>query len=74
MNPVLNIAATSIMDLIYWNGAKEPVLSCQLRREEVVSFRDIPMVVPYFCLHTQGIEHAVKEASLILHSIKLLLQ
>ena len=67
--PVLDIAATTLIDLIDWNGAKEPVLSCKLSREKVVSFKDNPMVVPYFCLHTQGIERSVKEASFTLNQL-----
>ena len=67
--PVLNITATCLMDLIDWNGAKEPVLSCQLSREEVINFRETPMIAPYFCLHTQGIECAVQELSFPLISL-----
>ena len=46
-----------------WKGAMETVLTCNLTREEIIAFRDAPMKVPYYCLHTQGIERAVKEVT-----------
>ena len=46
-----------------WKGAKEPVLTCDLTKAELEQFRDTPMDVPYYPLHTQGIERAVKEVT-----------
>ena len=62
-NPELNIEATTLKDMINWKGSKEPVFTCRLTKQEINSFKETPMVVPYFCLHTQGIERAVKEVS-----------
>jgi hypothetical protein len=68
-HPELNTAATSLQELINWKGAKEPVLSCCLTNEDIYSFREKPMVVPYYCVHTQGIERAVKEVcNSVIHS------
>lgn len=61
--PVLNLEATSLKDMINWKGAKEPVLTCGITKEELVKFKEVPMVVPYYCLHTQGIERAIKEVT-----------
>ena len=69
-NPELNMDSTTLQDMIDWKKAKEPVLSCKLTKPEICSFRDTPMQVPYFCLHTQGIERAVKEVCISLHIIK----
>ena len=55
-HPKLNISAMTLQGMIDWKNAKEPVLSCKLSKEEISSFREKPMEVPYFCLHTQGIE------------------
>ena len=52
-----------LKNIIDWRGSKEPVLTCKLSKQEILSFKETPMVVPYFCLHTQGIERAVKEVS-----------
>ena len=60
-HPVLNTEATTLKEMINWKGSKEPVLTCRLSKQEITSFIDKPMLVPYFCLHTQGIERAVKE-------------
>ena len=60
--PVLNLEA-SLKNMINWKGAKEPVLTCSITKEELVKFREVPMEVPYYCLHTQGIERAIKEVT-----------
>ena len=62
-NPELNIESTTLKDMIQWKGSKEPVFTCKLSKQEILNFKETPMVVPYFCLHTQGIERAVKEVS-----------
>ena len=61
--PLLNPNAESLKELIEWKEAKEPVLTCKLTKEEIKAFRNEPMLVPYYCLHTQGIERAVKEVT-----------
>ena len=65
-HPNLNISAMTLQEMIDWKNAKEPVLSCKLSKEEICSFREKPMEVPYFCLHTQGIERAVKEVCILI--------
>ena len=49
--------------MISWKGANKPVLTCDLTKAELEQFRDTPMDVPYYPLHTQGIERAVKEVT-----------
>ena len=61
--PVLNLEASKLQDMISWKGAKEPILTCGLSREELALFKEKPMEVPYYCLHTQGIERAVKQVT-----------
>ena len=59
--PKLNINAENLKDMIDWKGSKEPVLTCHFSKEEIKACLDTPLKVPYFCLHTQGIERAIKE-------------
>lgn len=66
-HPELLMDSTSLQGMIDWKKAKEPVLSCRLSKAEICSFRETPMKVPYFCLHTQGIERAVKEVYILLY-------
>ena len=61
--PMLNLDATCLQDLISWKQAKEPVLTCGINKVELQKFIEVPMKVPYFCLHTQGIERAIKEVT-----------
>ena len=61
--PDLNVMAEKLEDLINWEDAKEPVLTCSLSKEEIKMYLDSPMEVPYFSLHTQGIERAIKEVT-----------
>ena len=41
----------------------EQILACDLTKAELEEIRNTPMVVPYYSLHTQGIERAVKEVT-----------
>ena len=61
--PELNIEATTLENMINWKAAKEPILACDLTKAELEEIRNTPMVVPYYSLHTQGIERAVKEVT-----------
>lgn len=61
--PKLNVDATELKVMISWEKAKEPLLTCSLTKEEIKSFNEEPMKVPYHCLHTQGIGRAVKETT-----------
>ena len=62
--PKLNVTATKLKDMIDWKGAKEPVLTCHLSNMEIKEYKEKPMQVPYYPIHTQGIERAVKEVTM----------
>ena len=57
----MNVESTTLVDLIDWRRAHEPVLTLKLTKEEIANFKIQPMQVPYFPGHTQAIERAVKE-------------
>ena len=59
--PKLNIKAEKLHDLIDWKAAKEPVFTCSLTKKKVKDCIQMPLKVPYFPLHTQGIECAIKQ-------------
>ena len=52
--PALNLEATTLEELIDWQDAHEPVMSCSLNSEQLKDTFDTPMVVPYFPVHRQG--------------------
>ena len=62
-HPQLSLAAEKLQDMINWKGAKEPVLSCSLSIADLKKIKDTAMEVPYYPLHTQGIEKAVQETT-----------
>ena len=61
--PALNWEATSLIDLIDWTDASEPILTCHLSKAEVLSFKEEPLLVEQFSGHGQAVERAVKETS-----------
>ena len=61
--PELNVNARDLQSLISWKNSHEPVLTCHMAKEEIIKMKDQAMVVPYYCVHTQGIERAVKEVT-----------
>ena len=61
--PLLNIKAEKLVDLISWDGATEPLYTCDLTNGELQEIKQKPMEVKYFCNHTQAIERAVKEVT-----------
>ena len=61
--PSLNLQATMLQDMIDWKGAKEPVLTCSLTKEQIKEIKEEPLKAAYFSLHTQGIERTVKETT-----------
>ena len=67
--PKLNADAGSLKDLISWDSAHEPLLTCHLTKQELKSIKSKPMEVDYYCGHTQAIERAVKEVSTIQYHI-----
>ena len=62
-HPELNLEAPNLQEMISWKGAMKPVLTCKLSREELLKFREVKMEVPYYPVHTQAIERAVKEVT-----------
>ena len=61
--PPLNLQATTLEELISWEGAHEPVLTCDLSSRQIRHFIATPMTVPYYPAHTQGVERVVKEVT-----------
>ena len=53
--PYLNIKATTLKDIIDWDGASEPIATNRLINTE--------LEVEYIPCHTQAIERAVKEVT-----------
>ena len=63
VHPYLKINATNLTDLIDWDGATEPIITCQITTAELEKFRESPLEVEYFPCQTQMIERAVKEVT-----------
>lgn len=61
--PNLNLAAENLVDLIDWEDALEPLVTCRMTKEELEQLRVQPLEVEYFPCHTQAIERAVKEVT-----------
>ena len=61
----LNWSAEKLTELILWDKhIYEPVLTCNLSREDIHAFIDNKMVVPKFPVHGQSIERIVKEVTI----------
>ena len=63
VNPKINFEATELTDLISWDKCYEPVFTCNMDKREIRRFRNTPMVVPYFPIHTQSTERAIQIVS-----------
>ena len=62
--PAINFQATSLTTLIPWDkDIHEPVFTCSLSNEEIRKLIDHPFPAPYFPLHTQYCEWAVKQTT-----------
>lgn len=63
--PTLNFEANSLRELIPWdvNIPYEPIFTCNLSSETIKSFRNGPMKVPHFPIHSQSTERAVQLVS-----------
>ena len=59
VHPYLNINAKNLTDLIDWDGATEPITTCQITKSELDKFKESPMKVEYFSCHTQMIERYI---------------
>ena len=62
-HPELQLNAEKLENMISWEAAKEPVMTCRMSRAEVLQLVTSPLKLPYACVHTQGIERAVKEVT-----------
>ena len=69
VQPELNFNAETLVDLISWEEASEPIFTCDLSKDQLVEIRDKPLEVEYYCNHTQVIERAVKEVTEALGSV-----
>ena len=65
ITPTLNFEANSLRELISWdvNIPYEPIFTCKLSSESIKSFREIPMKVQQFPIHSQSTERAVQHVS-----------
>ena len=63
--PYLNTQATSLVDLISWEGATEPLITYKLSKVELEKLKEEPLEVEYFPCHTQALERAVKVVYLL---------
>ena len=59
----MNVKAKDLKGLICWTDAHEPLLTCHLTKKDLLKIKNEAMEVPYYSIHTQGIERAVKEVS-----------
>jgi hypothetical protein len=61
----LNSKASTLKELIIWkeNEISEPVLTLDLTEEQIRSFENSPMPVPYIPVHGQSMERCVKEVT-----------
>ena len=51
--PKLNTDEKNLQYMISWNRAYERLLTCNMSKEDT---KELPMVVQYYCSHTQPIE------------------
>ena len=65
VTPFLNIDATTLIGMIDWNKEKihEPVFTCKLKKSEIQKVLDTPLEIPYYPLHSQSTERAVKQVT-----------
>ena len=63
--PRINPEARSLLDLINWRTEEisEPILTCCLKKQDVLQFFDNSMIVPNFPVYGQSIEQIVKEVT-----------
>ena len=63
--PKLNLGATSVRELINWEGEKvfEPVFTTKLDIDEIKELVNTPLQIQTFSLHTQSCERVVQEVS-----------
>ena len=54
-HPELQLNANKLENMISWEAAKEPMMTCRMSRAEVLQLVTSPLKLPYACVHTQGI-------------------
>ena len=66
VTPYLRMEATTLSGMIDWekDTVHEPVFSCSLTKAQLREVVDKPMVIPYYPIHTQSTERAVKQVLL----------
>ena len=65
VTPLLNIEATTLIEMIDWDREKiyEPVFTCKLTQSELTKVLESPLDIPYYPLHSQSTERAVKQVT-----------
>ena len=65
LTPLLNIEATTLIGMIDWDKEKihEPVFTCKLPKSELRKVLETPLDIPYYPLHSQSTERAVKQVT-----------
>ena len=64
--PCLNLNASSLEDLISWEGATKPLTIRNLSKEQLGELKAVPLKAAYYPCHTQGVERAGKELMFLL--------
>ena len=59
-NPLINLQAETLSELIDWTDITEPPLTCTLTNKTLKGFAEVPMEVPKWPSHTQSVERCVK--------------
>ena len=59
----LNVHATTLQDVISWDGATELLITFYLNRTELEQHKEESLNVLYFCNSNQEIKGAVKEVA-----------
>ena len=62
LTPKLNFQAKKCQDLIAWDKEviHEPIFTCSLSKKDIKAIINQPLEPPYYPLHTQSTERAVK--------------
>lgn len=62
-HPSLNLKAATVKELVCWDNAHEPVLTCDVPTDQLQQFLSKPMQVPTFPVQHQSVERCVKEVT-----------
>ena len=63
VTPSLNFEADSLTDLISWDDLHEPIITAKMSTETIKSFKNSPIKIQRFPIHTQSTERAVQHVS-----------